>query len=66
MSAAKKVLIGMSGGIDSSMAAVILVEEGWEVIGLTIRTYDSISESCISKEKGCCCIRILYARKYVE
>lgn len=67
MSASKKVLLGMSGGIDSSVAAILLVEAGYEVIGLTIRTYDSISESCISKEKGCCTVESIFeAKKLAE
>lgn len=67
MSATKKVLLGMSGGIDSSMAAVLLVEAGYDVIGLTIRTYDSINESCISKEKGCCTVESIFeAKKLAE
>lgn len=67
MSTKKKVLLGMSGGIDSSMAAILLKEAGYEVTGLTIRTYDSISESCISKEKGCCTVESIFeAKKLTE
>lgn len=36
----KKVLLGMSGGIDSSLAAVLLIEQGYEVIGLTMIMWD--------------------------
>lgn len=36
----KKVLLGMSGGTDSSVAAMILKESGYEVIGITFRFYD--------------------------
>lgn len=61
--ASKKVLLGMSGGIDSSMAAVLLSEAGYDVTGITIRTYDSISESCISKEKGCCTVESIFEAK---
>ena len=35
-----KVLVAMSGGIDSSLAAVLLHEEGYEVIGMTMKTWD--------------------------
>ena len=52
----KRVLIGMSGGIDSTVAAILLQEQGYELVGATFRTFDSIKESCLAKEKGCCSI----------
>ena len=40
MDSDKRVLIGMSGGIDSSAACMILQEQGYEVIGLTMHMWD--------------------------
>ena len=49
-----RVLMAMSGGIDSTMAALILHEEGYEVIGLTMKTWDYESSGGSKKETGCC------------
>ena len=37
-----KVLVAMSGGIDSSMAALLLLKQGYEVVGITMKTWDYI------------------------
>ena len=37
----KKILVGMSGGVDSSAAALILRDQGHEVAGLTFELWDS-------------------------
>lgn len=44
----------MSGGIDSSLAAVMLHEEGYEVIGMTMKTWDYAGAGGSKKETGCC------------
>lgn len=44
----------MSGGIDSSIAALMLHEEGYEVIGITMKTWDYASSGTGKKETGCC------------
>ena len=49
----KKALIAMSGGVDSSVAALFMKESGYDVIGVTMKLYDN-EEINISREKTCC------------
>ena len=46
--------MAMSGGIDSTIASLLLHEEGYEVIGLTMKTWDYESSGGSKKETGCC------------
>lgn len=61
----KRVLMAMSGGIDSTVAAMLLLKQGYELIGITFRTFDSISTACVEKEKGCCNINSLFEAKHM-
>jgi len=54
MSKKGKVLVAMSGGIDSSVAAMLLHEQGYEVIGITMKTWDYASSGGTRKTTGCC------------
>lgn len=54
MSKHGKVLVAMSGGIDSTVTARLLHDEGYEVIGITMKTWDYASSGASKKETGCC------------
>ncbi len=57
-----RVLLGMSGGVDSSVAALLLVEQGFDVVGITLQVWESEDETvAVSRrwqERGCCKVGI--------
>ena len=54
MSKKGRILVAMSGGIDSSVAAMLLHDEGYEVVGMTMKTWDYATSGGSRKTTGCC------------
>lgn len=54
MSTKGRILVAMSGGIDSTVTAMILQEQGYEIIGITMKTWDYATSGGDRKETGCC------------
>lgn len=52
-----KVVVAMSGGVDSSLTAALLVEAGYEAIGVTMRLSDETREYSQMDDRGCCTLK---------
>ncbi len=48
----KRVVVGMSGGVDSSAAAAVLIDQGYDVIGITLKLWP---QDCVSRAEDKCC-----------
>ncbi len=61
-----KVAVAMSGGVDSSVAAALLVQSGYEVIGLTMKLFDrSTTGVDVQSERGCCNLEAIHRAQSV-
>lgn len=49
-----RVLMAMSGGLDSSIAAKMLMDQSYELVGVTMKTWDYVNSGSKDKENGCC------------
>jgi tRNA-specific 2-thiouridylase len=52
----ERVIVGMSGGVDSSVAAALLVEQGFEVIGVTMRLWTLHDGDALPSKQQCCSV----------
>ncbi len=52
LGAKPRVVVGMSGGVDSSAAAALLLEQGYEVVGITLKLWP---QDCLSRAEDKCC-----------
>lgn len=60
-----RVVVAMSGGVDSSVVAAILAEEGYDVVGVTLQLYDH--GAALAKKGACCAGRDIHdARRVAE
>jgi len=52
---AERIVVGLSGGVDSSVAAALLVEQGFDVVGITLRVWPWRESADATQRFGSCC-----------
>ncbi|MGZ0246076.1 MAG: asparagine synthase-related protein, partial [Alphaproteobacteria bacterium] len=58
-----RIIVAMSGGVDSSVTAALLAEEGYDVVGVTLQLYDH--GEAVKREKACCAGQDIFDAKQV-
>ena len=51
---APRILVAMSGGVDSAVAAALLHREGYDVVGVTLRLYTEADDTALRSRRTCC------------
>ena len=57
--------MAMSGGLDSSVAAMMLIREGYELVGITMKTWEFAESSASGKETGCCSLDSIHDARHL-
>ena len=52
--AVQRVLVAMSGGVDSSVAAALLQRRGYEVVGITMNVWPELPDEAVVRADACC------------
>ena len=63
--AATRVVVAMSGGVDSSVVAALLARDGYDVVGITLQLYDSGSTDTAPRKGTCCAGRDIHDARAV-
>ncbi len=57
--------MAMSGGLDSSVAAMMLLEEGYGLVGITMKTWEYAATGTLGKETGCCSLDSIHDARHL-